>query len=250
MQPLKPLFSNPNYFGTQANIQKCLRLNDLNEIGDGTHYLSFEMIGLFSFRQWTVPQGINFFMTFLKRLNLKPGYVTIHPDKIDEWSHYYEEFNIPIKRDKECIWSDGNIRGYCTEFYINGIEIGNIVNPLGDCLDIGFGLERLIQVSGGFKPSTKREILEETCQLLINSGIKPGNNKQGYILKKLIIECLLCGSKNNTSIFNEYRKKLQNSYNRYLGNKDKPKYKDKTPEFWLDTFGVDITRLTQYKSLL
>ena len=35
-----------------------------------------------------------------------------------------------VRIDNECLWSDGNIGGYCTEFYKNDIEIGNIVNTL------------------------------------------------------------------------------------------------------------------------
>lgn len=174
MQQFKSLFSNPEYQSTFSNIQKCLRLNDLPEVGDGTHRLTFEMIGLFSFRQWTVIQGISFMLEFLKRLDLKPDYVTIHPDKILEWSQYYEEYQIPIKPDQECRWSDGNIGGYCTEFYINGVEIGNIVNPLGNCLDIGFGLERLLLVSNSLENESRLSLLEQTCLDLINSGVIMG----------------------------------------------------------------------------
>ena len=81
MQHFKPQFSDPSFTDTFCTIQKCLRLNDLDEVGDGTHYLDFDMIGLFSFRHWTVPQSIDFFMEFLSSLNIKPDYVTIHPDK-------------------------------------------------------------------------------------------------------------------------------------------------------------------------
>ena len=49
MQQFKERFKSEET-GTLANVQSCIRLNDLEEIGDGTHYLYFDMIGLFSFR--------------------------------------------------------------------------------------------------------------------------------------------------------------------------------------------------------
>ena len=48
MQELKPKFANPDG-RTHSSIQSCIRTNDLDSIGDGTHLSSFEMIGNFSF---------------------------------------------------------------------------------------------------------------------------------------------------------------------------------------------------------
>lgn len=50
MQQFKSLYSDANFSGTFANLQSCLRIGDLDEIGDGAHLLYFNMIGLFSFR--------------------------------------------------------------------------------------------------------------------------------------------------------------------------------------------------------
>lgn len=190
MQKLKPLFSNPHYSGTQSDVQHCLRLNDLEEIGDGTHYLDFYMLGLFSFSQWTVPEGIEFWMEFLTVLGLCPDTVTLHPDCKD-WVPFYDPYCVNIHWDSECQWSDGEIGGYCTEFYIEGVEVGNIVNPLGTCLDCGFGSERLdyfYQRQKGKTPHlpTKIEILGRTIEVLLNNGICPSNQKQGYVLRRLI----------------------------------------------------------------
>lgn len=249
MQHFKNKFSDPTILGTLTNIQKCLRLNDLHEVGDGTHYLTFEMIGLFSFRDWTVPQTIDFFFTFLNRLNIKVDYVTIHPDKFNEWKTFYSSYNVEIRQDDSCKWSDGNIGGYCTEFYKDNIEIGNIVNPLGTCIDVGFGLERLLQVSGGQEYLSKLNILENTCLDLINSGIILGNNKQSYILKKLITECILLGSEIKHPFFNQIKDRQLINYENYLKNKDKNKYRDKDSLFWLDTFGVDISKIDLYSKI-
>lgn len=82
MQQYKPLFSDPSYIGTVANSQACLRMGDLDEIGDGTHFLHFTMLGLFSFREMSVGDAINFWIEFLGTLGLVPDHVTIHPDRL------------------------------------------------------------------------------------------------------------------------------------------------------------------------
>ena len=82
---------------------------------------------------------------------------------MDEWKHFYPP-DMLIKLDEGCLWSDGNIGGYCTEFYYNDIEIGNIVNPLGTCIDVGFGLERLLNLKHEQPIISKEEILKDTIQ--------------------------------------------------------------------------------------
>lgn len=184
MQKHKPFFLNPSHTGVMCDVQRCLRLNDLDEVGDGTHYLDFHMLGLFSFRQWSVPDGIEFWMSFLTKLNLRPDVVTIHPD-CPSWRSFYDIYGVEVRFDPECIWSDGTIGGYCTEFYKDEVEIGNIVNPLGDCLDCGFGLERLEMLLGQDIPS-KEGVLLRTIHVLLESGVTPSNQKQGYVLRRLI----------------------------------------------------------------
>lgn len=46
MQQYKKQFKDTSIVGvTKANIQSCLRLLDLDSIGDGTHFLYFNMMG-------------------------------------------------------------------------------------------------------------------------------------------------------------------------------------------------------------
>lgn len=237
MQQFKSKFSDLNYKGTLSNIQPCIRLNDIDEIGDGTHLLYFNMIGLFSFREKTVQEMIHFWMKFLDRIGIKPDYVTIHPDKMIEWSPYYGDYNIPIKWDDECKWSDGEIGGYCTEFYKDGIEIGNIVNPLGDCIDIGFGLERLEIVLTG-KQKSKEETLKESVLKIIESGFKPSHTGSGYILKKLLRLLYQNGIKIEHPFYDQEVKRQEINISKY--NKLKEKNKDKSKEWWWDTHGIDL----------
>jgi alanyl-tRNA synthetase len=240
MQQFKKKFKS-NETGTIANVQSCIRLNDLEEIGDGTHYLYFDMIGLFSFRTLTVQQAVDFWMEFVVGvLKIDVDYVTIHPDKLDEWRSLYDNYDVEVRADEECKWSDGDIGGYCTEFFKNDVEIGNIVNPLGTCIDVGFGLQRLNMFVNEVKTETKEEILIQTCEKLIHSGYYPSNKEQGYIFRKLLRELYRLGSEwDNEHYFKEKTRqdKVLENYNK---NKNKKKYQNKSKEWWFDTMGVDI----------
>ena len=239
MQQFKSNFKDENYIGTKSNIQSCLRLNDIDEIGDGSHLLYFNMIGLFSFRDWTVPKSIDFWMNFLNRIGIKPDWVTIHPDKPD-WRDWYQKWNVEVRLDEGCTWSDGEISGYCTEFYKDNIEIGNIVNPLGTCIDVGFGLERLEMILTG-KSKSKEETLKETIDKLIVSGFKPGFNKQGYVLRKLLRLCQQEKITIEHQYFEDEFKRQEKILQKWQQLKDK--HKDKSKEWWWDTHGIDLDLL-------
>lgn len=240
MHHFKNQFIDLSYKKTLSNIQSCLRLNDLDEIGDGTHYLVFHMLGLFSFREWSVPKTIDFWMSFLSTINLLPDHVTIHPDKYNDWKSFYSNYKVDIKEDIECIWSDGKIGGYCTEFYKNDVEIGNIVNTLGTCIDVGFGGERILNLKGLLEPCNKNEILIETIQCLIKDNVVPSNNQHGYVLKKLITQLINSkGFLDHPFYVNLYEQQKE-KWTFYLKNKNKPKFVSKDKSWWLDTHGVNL----------
>jgi alanyl-tRNA synthetase len=242
MQQFKKQFKDQSIVGvTKANIQSCLRLNDLDNIGDETHFLCFDMIGLFSFRGLTVKQAIDFWIEFLDtKLNLKPDYVTVHPDKSD-WSTYYNGYDVEIRGDQECVWSDGELSGYCTEFYYKGVEIGNIVNICGDCIDVGFGLERLTMAANNTDPSKTLngvERLTDAIQRILNEGYVPSNKQHGYVLRRLMrVLYKKGGSMYNTHFHAEVgrQKEILQKY-----SKLKERYKDKPKEWWFDTHGIDL----------
>lgn len=241
MQQFKDKFKDPDGT-TTANIQSCIRLNDLDEIGDGTHMLHFRMMGLFSFGDFTLKEAVEFWIGFIQdKLELKIDYVTIHPDKFMEWQYLYESYNIPIREDEECIWSDGEIGGYCTEFYHNGIEIGNIVNTLGKFIDVGFGFERLDSLVNDLSPKTKIETLVDAINKIIESGYKPGPQKQGYILRKLLRMLYVEGGVVDHLFFENEVTRQQKMKNRY--DKLIHKHSDKPKEWWFDTHGIDLDEI-------
>lgn len=241
MQQYKTLFSNPSYSGTVANSQACLRMGDLDEIGDGTHFLHFTMLGLFSFRQMAVGEAIDFWLEFLERIGLHPDHVTIHPDRLDEWGPLYRG-RVPIVPDPECIWSDGDIRGYCTEFYKDGIEIGNIVNPLGTCIDVGFGLERLDMIVNGTPPDDALATLRKTAMRIIESGYRPGNKEQGYVLRKLLRRIAVMGGALDHPFFEREVERQNGLRARYWQLRER--HPDKSPQWWFDTHGIDVAEMT------
>lgn len=185
MQKHKSKFTDSETPNTLTDIQRCLRLNDLDEIGDGTHYLDFHMLGLFSFNKMTLQEAVDFWMQFCHYINVIPDTVTIHPDK-QEWITLYSKHDVHVTLDPECVWSDGSIGGYCTEFYKDGVEIGNIVNTLDRHIDCGFGMERLESFYTGQPIISKEEILERTIEVLLHSNVQPSSLGRGYILRKLI----------------------------------------------------------------
>ncbi|MBB4240424.1 alanyl-tRNA synthetase [Rhizobium tropici] len=240
MQQYKPLFSDPSYIGTLANSQACLRMGDLDEIGDGTHFLHFTMLGLFSFREMTVGDAIDFWIEFLGTLGLVPDHVTIHPDRLEDWTPLYRG-RIPIVPDEECTWSDGNVSGYCTEFYKDGIEIGNIVNPLGTCIDVGFGAERLDMILNGTPPDDALATLRDTVMRIVESGYRPGNKEQGYVLRKLLRRIHVMGGTLDHPYFEQEVGRQQRLRSRYRRLREK--HPDMSPEWWFDTHGIDVAEM-------
>ncbi len=67
MHPLAPyLLGEPHPAGRRlANWQKCLRTNDIMEVGDVTHLTFFEMLGVWSLDDYWKPEALRLSYTFL-----------------------------------------------------------------------------------------------------------------------------------------------------------------------------------------
>jgi len=240
MQKHKSKFSDLTCINTTlVDVQRCVRLHDLDELDN--HHLGFHMIGLFSFRDWSLQDGVNFFWEFMIKLGIRPDYVTIHPDKMQEWVRLYDLYRVPVRPDNECIWSDGVNESYCTEFYYKGVEIGNIVNPQGTCLDIGFGLERLEQFVSPVEESSKHDKIRFVLECLVNENVQPGSQKQGYILRRLIRKLIVEGGTWNHTVFEIEKERFVKQQQRYV--QLLKKHGEQSKEWWWDTHGIDITCL-------
>ena len=108
MQPLVPyLKGQPHPLGTRlTDVQKCVRLTDLEEIGDKTHHTFFEMLGNWSLGDYFKKESITWSFEFLtKVLNIpveKLAVTVFEGDEIiprdEESASVWKEMGIPEER--------------------------------------------------------------------------------------------------------------------------------------------------------
>ncbi|MEZ4114450.1 MAG: alanine--tRNA ligase-related protein [Candidatus Paceibacterota bacterium] len=143
MQQFKPFYTGtPSPYGDKVvSIQKCLRTNDIEEVGDDTHLTFFEMLGNFSFNNAVSKKEaiLSAYEFITKEINLNIDYVTIFggdeiTPKDEEAEKIWKEIdpNLKIKEEgrEDVFWGPTGDEGPCgptTEIYINGVEIWNIV---------------------------------------------------------------------------------------------------------------------------
>lgn len=178
MQQFKPYFAGKDdpYEGKAISIQKCFRTSDIDEIGDETHLTFFEMFGNFGFDgQVSKEMAINWAWEFLT----DSKWMDIDKSRIS--ATYYDGNRVGTKEDIESkteltkigvedisaqsdtenFWGPTGDEGPCgptVEFYVDGIEVWNVVFNKFWCtkdnklnlssrnlsVDTGMGLERLM----------------------------------------------------------------------------------------------------------
>lgn len=251
MQRFKQQFYEPtNAIPLCYSIQACLRVDDIDLIGDASHFPLFNMLGLFSFNYQRPAQAIAFWINFLASIGVKPTHVTIHPNKYDEWKETYLANGITdIRKDEGCIWgvpaspSCPAISGYCTEFFVGDVEIGNIVNPMGTCIDCGFGLERISNIVNHLEPPKPEETILKIVTRLEADGYKPSANNQGYILRKVLRKAILTGLHIPHPLAAEEISRQQRNLGRYM--KMATAHPEKDDAWWFDTHGIDLSFIPQ-----
>ena len=181
MQQFKPYYTGvPSPYGDRVvSVQKCFRTSDIDEVGDATHLTFFEMLGNFAFNgQVSKQQAILWGWEFLT----SPAWLNVAPDRImasyyngnrsgtfsdDEAKTVLQSLTdvgltqIVAQPDTDNFWGPTGSEGPCgptVEFYIDGVEVWNIVFNQFYCesngalrpaaggigIDTGMGLERLI----------------------------------------------------------------------------------------------------------
>ena len=182
MQQFKSYYlGTPSPYGNRVvSVQKCLRVDDIDEVGDETHNTFFEMLGNFSFNY---PQGegsyfkseaIRFGYEFIaETLEMQIDYVTVFAgddrspkdtETLAIWQDLAKEkgAQLVIKElgREDNFWGPTGAEGPCgptTEIFVNGVEVWNIVfnqyysgidGKLNDLpqqgVDTGGGLERIV----------------------------------------------------------------------------------------------------------
>lgn len=252
MQPLKPRFQRPD--GTSyGNIQYCVRTNDIDEVGDGTHLTFFQMIGSFGFGTTDYERHVAMWTNIVLDLGLPISHVNIHPHS--GFEHFWED-KFPVRHDPTCVWTDGTVGGFCSELFTrDGIEVGNLVNPLGQSVDVGFGLERMLQVMAGrprvddtelFNPlldPVSRDHFRTLC-VFKEQGIVPGNKGRSYVCRRLIRRFIRLNPHGVDSPFSDWihgeRVRMEQSIRdaRRFWRKNQDKDEPVPDSFYWDTFGI------------
>lgn len=232
--------------GGLSSLQSCIRTNDIDLVGDGTHLTYFQMLGNFSFGGIEYKQSVEMWHEIVQ-IGIPITSVHVHPES----SHrgLWEKLGYTVIDDPDCKWSDGDIGGYCCEMYNGELEVGNLVNTLGHSTDVGFGWERMVQVMEGKKRVDETSLFNQnlspvcrdhvrTLESFWKNDIQPYNKGRGYVVRKMLRRIL--NDNLEGMIFQEWLDKEQGHLERKLtfGRKHKEKYKDMSDQWWWDSFGI------------
>jgi len=248
MQQFKRYYSEPNEAPASriTTCQKCFRTGDIEEVGDDTHLTFFEMLGNFSFgfpnkeNSYFKKEAIEFAWQFLtEELGFDKSRIYATYFAGDELEPDTESLEIlktikglteikPQGRDDN-FWSLGTENspgGPTVEFYIDGVEVWNLVfnqnvfrngkfeSSDGKGVDTGMGFERLLAKVGDFASVYETDLFAPLFELIsqisnknyadnnsefrviadhvksavmaINDGIIPSNKDAGYVVRRLI----------------------------------------------------------------
>jgi alanyl-tRNA synthetase len=260
MQQFKNYYIYPNDAPAAAvvTIQPCIRTSDINEVGDKTHLTFFEMLGNFSFGypsregSYFKKEAIEMAWEFLtKELKIDKnrihatyfkGEKDIKEDKesLEILKNFEGLTKIVPEGIEETFWSlgtEGSPGGPTVEFYVDGIEVWNLVfneyilrNGKYEVsefkgVDTGMGLERLCSVLQGKEDVFETDLLEPIIKeleniselkykykqkefriiadhvkascFLIKESILPDKEDRGYVLRRLLRESMLAARKIN-----------------------------------------------------
>lgn len=247
MQRVRHKFSSPDG-SVHGSLQSCVRTNDLDLVGDGTHLTSFGMLGNFSFNGPDYRTSCEMWTHILRDLGVRLEPIHVHPDR-DDHKAIWRNLGHEVADDPECVWSDGQIGGNCCEVYSHGVEIGNLVNPLNHSTDVGFGFERLVMVLEGKGRADETSLFDQrydpvvrdhirTLALFHKNGIKPGAKGRPYICRLLLRKVLT--EKLDPEPWTEWVEQEKKVRERSLETCKKMwlRHKDKSPEWWWNTCGI------------
>jgi len=192
-------------FGSRRviSVQKCFRTTDIDEVGDETHLTFFEMLGNFSFADYSKEEAIKWGYQFITQelgvaedrimVTVFEGKNEVPRDK-DSYRIWHEVIGLAENKIEYALWDNfwgptGN-QGPCgptTEIYIDGVEVWNIVFNEYFCegsrddlltgkakltkltesgVDTGMGLERLTAVLSGVNNVYETDLFHSIIDVL------------------------------------------------------------------------------------
>ncbi|MFZ2299649.1 MAG: alanine--tRNA ligase-related protein, partial [Candidatus Moraniibacteriota bacterium] len=110
MQPLAPyLLGKPHPMGKRiADVQKCVRTGDIDDVGDDTHLTFFEMLGNWSLGDYFKQESIALsweFLTSKEWLGLDPAMISVtvfsgdnNAPRDEESAEIWESVGMPVEK--------------------------------------------------------------------------------------------------------------------------------------------------------
>ncbi len=199
MQQFKKWFSGevPAEYSRAVTVQKCVRTNDIEEVGDETHLTFFEMLGNFSFGDYFKKEAIEWGLEFIEKelgVDRKRIWVSIFAGdkevpRDDESEQIWRSLGITDIREfgrEDNFWGPTGTEGPCgptSEIYVDDVEVWNLVFnefymqddgvllPLPKTgIDTGAGLERVAATLNGlpgvFDTDELTQVREYVCSLM------------------------------------------------------------------------------------
>ncbi len=239
-----------------TTCQKCVRTGDIDEVGDQTHLTFFEMLGNFTFGYHEI-EG-----SYFKKEAIKWAWEFLTEElSIDRsriYATYFKDDESGVPEDVESLeilqsiegleevkaqgfednfWSlgtEGSPGGPTVEFYVDGVEVWNLVfnefvlkngtyepSELKG-VDTGMGFERLVAMIQNKDEVYQTDLFEQSivkieelsgqkyegqkefriiadhlrsAEAMIVDGVIPSNKDQGYVLRRLIRRAIVQGRK-------------------------------------------------------
>lgn len=150
MHPLVPfLLGEPHPAGKRlVNIQKCLRTDDIEEVGDSTHNTFFEMMGYWSLGDYFKEESIRYtYDFFTQELNLSPEKIFVTVFRGDK--------EIPRDNESARIWQE-KIGLKKEKIYFlprqDNFWIAGDNGPCGPCTEVFYERDRIKKCGSDCRP--------------------------------------------------------------------------------------------------
>lgn len=185
MQPLVPyLLGKPHPMGKRlADVQKCVRTGDIDDVGDDTHLTFFEMLGNWSLGDYFKQESIGWsweFLTGKEWLNLDPNMLSVTVFAGDE--------NAPRDEESADIWKSLGIPSDRIAF-LPAEDNWWAAGPIGPC---GPDTEIFYWVGEG-KPIGNKETNSKDWMEIWNNVFMQYNRLDAHTLEKLPAPCVDTG---------------------------------------------------------